>query len=195
MVKTGEHSSPLRLKFLSMIKNLHPNKRLPCLKGGGPRQRWMSVEITSMAKNNNVVGQGLAPAVWCKIQSMVKTGEHSSPLRLKFLSMIKKLHANKRLHLYCRAGACSCRLVWNLIVGRANTVRPYDWIFYHLFEIRTPTMPSPLRRRGTAPAVVEVLKFNGWHITPLSCFLDRWRVTIKTESKRPKKKRKRGHKK
>ncbi|MBR5554117.1 MAG: hypothetical protein IKV98_09765, partial [Clostridia bacterium] len=36
-------------------------------------------------KNDNIVGQGLAPAVWCEITSMTK---------------------------------------------RANTVRPYDWIFY-----------------------------------------------------------------
>ena len=67
-----------------------------------------------MAKNNNIVGQGLAPAVWCKIQSMVKT------------------------------------------------VRPYDWIFKHCFKIRTPTNAFPLRGRGTAPAVDEVLGFNGW---------------------------------
>ena len=32
----GGHSSPLRLEILSLIWNQHPNKRLPCLKGGGP---------------------------------------------------------------------------------------------------------------------------------------------------------------
>ena len=69
---------------------------------------------------------------------------------------------NGKKQQHCRAGACSCRFVWNLIIGRANTVRPYDWICYHCFKIRTPTMPSPTRRRGTAPAVDEVVEFNKW---------------------------------
>ena len=42
--------------------------------------------ILPMAKNNNIVGQGLAPAVRCGILPMAK---------------------------------------------RANTVRPYGWVFYH----------------------------------------------------------------
>ena len=71
---------------------------------------------------------------------------------------------------YCRAGACSCRLAWNLINGekRANTVRPYGWIFKHGFKIRTPTNAFSFRkaahfpRRGTASAVDEVLEFNQW---------------------------------
>ena len=49
---------------------------------------------------------------------------------------------------YRRAGACYCRFVGDLINGekRANTVRPYDWIFKHYFKIRTPTMPSPFEK-------------------------------------------------
>ena len=42
---TGEHTSPLRLEYLSMIKNPHPNRCLPTF----------------------IVGQGLAPAVRCGI--------------------------------------------------------------------------------------------------------------------------------
>ena len=56
-----------------------------------------------MAKNNNIVGQGLAPAVRCKIISMKK---------------------------------------------RANTVRPYGWIFKHGFKIRTPTNAFSYQEKG-----------------------------------------------
>ena len=74
-----------------------------------------------MAKNNNIVGQGLAPADWCGILPMAK---------------------------------------------RANTVRPYDWIFYQWLKICTPTQAFSFRkaahfpRRGTAPAVDEVLNYT-----------------------------------
>ena len=54
-------------------------------------------------KNNNIVGQGLAPAVSFGVISLKK---------------------------------------------RANAVRPYGWIFYHLFEIRTPTNPPPFEKGG-----------------------------------------------
>ena len=48
-----------------------------------------------------------------------------------------------------------------LLSGRTQ-VAPTIGIFYQCFKIRTPTMPSPTRRRGTAPAVDEVLEFNRW---------------------------------
>ena len=51
------------------------------------------------------------------------TGEHSSPLRLDFLSLIWNLHPNNAF---------------------------------------------PLRGRGTAPAVDEVLEFNGWQKQTIS---------------------------
>ena len=95
----GGHSSPLRLDFLSMIKNLHhimpsPFEKLRIFREGGPRQRWMRCWNLSggknkqyrragarscrlvwdyiNGKNDNIVGQGLAPAVRCRIKSMAK---------------------------------------------------------------------------------------------------------------------------
>ena len=37
---------------------------------------------------------------------------------------------------------------------------PYDWIFLSMIKNLHHIMPSPFRRRGTAPAVDEVLEFN-----------------------------------
>ena len=48
------------------------------------------------------------------------------------------------------------------MANRANTVRPYDWIFYQWLKICTQHKPSPIRRRGTASAVDEVVELNWW---------------------------------
>ena len=74
-----------------------PFEKLRIFREGGPRQRWMRCWDLINGKNNNIVGQGLAPAVWCGFNHWQK---------------------------------------------RANTVRPYDWICYHCFKIRTPTNAS-----------------------------------------------------
>ena len=149
-----------------MIKNLHhimpsPFEKLRIFREGGPRQRWMRCWNLTGGKNKQYRRAG---ACSCRLVRNLINGK------------------NKQ---YRRAGACSCRSVWNYInckndniVGqgiapavwcgilpmaeRANTVRPYGWKFYQCFKIRTPTMPSPTRRRGTAPAVDEVLEFNRW---------------------------------
>ena len=112
-----------------------------------------------MAKTNNIVGQGLAPAVWYKIISManrantvrpydwicyhcfkIRPPTMPSPFRRRgtapAVDEVLELHQWQKQQ-YRRAGACSCRLVWNLIIGRANTVRPYDWIFYQWLKIPT----------------------------------------------------------
>ena len=65
---------------------------------------------------------------------------------------------------YCRAGACSCRFVWDYIIEKTGErSSPLRLGFLSLILKSAPQQtPSPLRRRGTAPAVDEVVELNGW---------------------------------
>jgi len=67
-----------------------------------------------------------------------------------------KFHAFPPHHSAGRGPAVRCRI--KSMKKRVNTPRPYDWIFYHLFEMRTPTNASTfIVGQGLAPAVLYVI--------------------------------------
>ena len=158
---TGEHSSPLRLGFLSLIWNLHPNNAFPfeklrIFRDGGPRQRWMR----------------------CWNLTDGRTGEHSSPLRFGNFNIDLESapqqclllpgeggprqrwmrcwdYINGKNQQHRRAGACSCRFVWDYIIEKTGEhTSPYDWFFVIVLKSAPQqTPPTLIVGQGLAPAV------------------------------------------
>ena len=66
-----------------------PFEKLRIFREGGPRQRWMRWWDLINGKNNNIVGQGLAPAVRCGIKSMKKRANTVRPYGWNFYQCFK----------------------------------------------------------------------------------------------------------